>query len=879
MTSYDIDAFGGLLHSFRKRARLTQQQLAAEIGMHRHAVGRWEQGEVLPTSKAIVLEIARCLHLNDAETRLLIEASLTAPAPLWGVPLPRNLLFAGREEILEALHAYLRLESGGTAPQAVALHGLVGVGKTQTALEYAYRHALEYAATFWINAETEESLLASFVALARLLKLPMQLMHKQEDVVALVLNWLLAHREWLLIFDSVEDRELVARFVPSSRTGSLLFTTRLPTLGTLASSLELRPLSREESLRLLLRRTEHQLPSPSSSQLDAEEERAARAIAAAMDGLPLALDQAAAYIEESHCRFSDFLELFQRDALQMLQEQAASVTYPRSVEKTLTLAFERLRRQNPLAADLLIVCCFLAPDEIPEELLIRGRCSLPCELQEVLADPFRLNTVLRDLLAYALLHRNARTTTLTVHRLVQIIFKEKAPRAVQQTWTERLVCLLDQLFVIKAGPGLYDTDRWAWCERLLPHVFSVLQMTERFQLASCELGSLLRKIGVYLVQRDRYEQAEAFYLRSLSVQEQIMGGDHPDRAVTLADLARARYYRGKNQEAESLFLQAIALIEGSVGGEDWRLTFPLHGLANFYARMSRFQEAEALYQRVLHIFAQQGEPDQHLVATAQNDLAACYYDQGHYTQAEPLLLQALALCEQVLPSHHVDIGALLHNLGAFYLHWARYPEAEHFYRRSLIVYEQAVGSEHTEVAVSLNSLAHLYQKQARYEEAEPLYQRALAIVTQVNGPNDPFGARILNNLAILYCKQDRNEEAEKAATRALSIYGQYLPVAHYRRADPLHVLALVAYQQGRYSQADIFSSLALALLESALPDHPKLAAAFQLRANLYRVQGKNEEAKLLYERALALSDRQLGATHPETMKLRDEYHSLLEHHK
>lgn len=229
--------------------------------MHRHAVSRWEQGEVLPASKAIVLEIAHCLHLTDSEARLFLEASLTAPASLWAVPLPRNLLFVGRAEVLEVLHTHLRIGIGGTSPQAVALHGLAGVGKTQTVLEYAYCHALEYAATFWINAETEESILGSFAALARLLKLPVQLIHKQEDVVALVLNWLSIHRDWLLVFDNVENRELVAGFVPSSRHGSLLFTTRLPTLGTLASSLELQSLSLEESMRVLLKRAENHLLS------------------------------------------------------------------------------------------------------------------------------------------------------------------------------------------------------------------------------------------------------------------------------------------------------------------------------------------------------------------------------------------------------------------------------------------------------------------------------------------------------------------------------------------------------------------------------------------------------------------------------------------
>lgn len=880
MADYDTDSFGDILHTFRKRARLTQQQLAEKIGMHRHAVSRWEQGEVLPASKALVLEIARCLHLNDAEMRLFLEASLTAPAPLWAVPFPRNLLFVGRVEILEMLHMSLRIEPGGTSPQAVALHGLAGVGKTQTVLEYAYRHALDYAATFWINAETEESILESFATLARLLKLPAQLIHKQEDVVALVLNWFSAHRDWLLVFDNVEERELVARFVPASRNGSLLFTTRFPTLGTLAALLELQSLSTEESVRLLLRRAENHLPSLSSEFIDVEEERAARTIATALDGLPLALDQASAYIEESHCRFSDFLALFQHDALQVLKERATSVPYARSVEKTFTLAFERLQQQNPVAADLLTACCFLAPDEIPEKLLREGAAHLPEKLQVVLSDSFRFNAVLRDVLAHALLHRNARTATLTIHRLVQVIFKEKTTLAVQHTWIERLVPLLDQSFLIKSGPGFYDAERWAWCERVLPHALSVLQIAEHFQFASRELGSLLQKIGSYLVQRDRYDQAEAFCLRSLAVQKQLIEESHPERAMTLAELARVRQHQGEYQEAESLYGQAIALLEGVSGKENQlRLALSLHGLALFYTAMNRFQEAEVLFQRVLLIFAQQGDPDRHLLATALNDLAACYYNQGHYTQAEPLLLQALDLCEHLLSPHHADIGALLHNLGTFYVHLQRYPEAERFYQRSLAVYEQALGPEHMETAITLNGLAYLYQKQARYEVAEPIYHRALTMTTQVSGPDDPFVARILNNLAMLCYHQNRSEEAETAATRALAIYEQRLPTTHSRRADPLYTLALLAYQRCQYAQAEIFSTRALVLLEASLSDHPKLAAVLHLRVQLCRAQGKDKEAYLLSQRITAINDQQSGAAQPETPQSLDDYHSFSEHHE
>src|ERR1051326_2709586 len=135
MNSRDVRSFGSLLKNFRIRRRLTQHQLAVAVGVHRNAVGRWEQGEFLPATKGMVLELPRHLHLDDQETRHLLEASLTALAPCWGVPLPRNPFFTGRADLLETLQTHLTSGQRGDLSRSYALQGLGGVGKTQIALE------------------------------------------------------------------------------------------------------------------------------------------------------------------------------------------------------------------------------------------------------------------------------------------------------------------------------------------------------------------------------------------------------------------------------------------------------------------------------------------------------------------------------------------------------------------------------------------------------------------------------------------------------------------------------------------------------------------------------------------------------------------------
>ncbi len=167
--------------------------------MHANTISSWELGTYLPATRGLVLELARHLALDEQETRQLLEASLTALAPHWLVPLPRNPLFTGREEILEAVHRRLHAGQVVALTQPSALHGPGGIGKTQLALEYAYRHALEFSAVFWIVAETGASIVASLLRIAELLGLPARQEADQQRMVAAVQRWLSTHSHWLLI--------------------------------------------------------------------------------------------------------------------------------------------------------------------------------------------------------------------------------------------------------------------------------------------------------------------------------------------------------------------------------------------------------------------------------------------------------------------------------------------------------------------------------------------------------------------------------------------------------------------------------------------------------------------------------------------------------
>jgi transcriptional regulator with XRE-family HTH domain len=204
MDSLEESSFGELLQHFRRRRGFTQQQAAAQIGASRNSISYWERGEFLPETLSTVLELARVLDLSEEERRLLIEARFGTASvlPLHHLPTGRNAYFTGRESTLVLLHQ--QLANGKRAALSQAISGLGGIGKSQTALEYAYRYQQYYHDILWAGSESRESLVTAYISLARILYLHKREEQEQHRIVEAVKHWLATHKRWLLILDNVE---------------------------------------------------------------------------------------------------------------------------------------------------------------------------------------------------------------------------------------------------------------------------------------------------------------------------------------------------------------------------------------------------------------------------------------------------------------------------------------------------------------------------------------------------------------------------------------------------------------------------------------------------------------------------------------------------
>jgi tetratricopeptide (TPR) repeat protein len=633
---------------------------------------------------------------------------------IWTVPYRRNPFFTGRETVLTHLHTHLTATRTAALTQPQAISGLGGIGKTHIAVEYAYRHQQDYRAVLWVNAATRETVIADYVTLAARLQLPEKDALDQTITVAAVKHWLENTSDWLLIFDNADDLVLVEDFLPVKGHGHLLLTTRAQAPGTLAKRLEVQEMDTQEGTLLLLRRANVLAPDAPLDQASLEDRTSAEAIVHAMDGLPLVLDQAGAYIEETACGLTTYLERYQHQPMPLLERRGVSgKDHPLPVAKTWSLSFGQVERQSPAAADLLRLCAFLAPDAIPEELMVEGASELTPLLQSMVTTPSLLDEAIALLRRFSLLRRNPQDHTLSVHRLVQAVLRASLSEHTQQAWAERTVRAVNQAF------PTVSVETWSQCQHYLPHAQTCADLITQYDLAFPEAAHLLNQAAGYLYDRGLYTEAEPLYQRALAIREQVLGANHPDTATSLNNLAELYRAQGKYEQAEPLYQRALAILEQVLGAN---------------------------------------HPH---TATSLNNLAGLYDAQGKYEQAEPLYQRALHISEQVLGANHPDTATSLNNLALLYRAQGKYEQAEPLLERALHISKQALGANHPDTAGSLNNLAELYHAQGKYEQAEPLYQRALAVLEQALGARHPDTVTIRENYAGLLQNRKQKKKGQR----------------------------------------------------------------------------------------------------------------------
>jgi tetratricopeptide (TPR) repeat protein len=539
------------------------------------------------------------------------------PPAVFNVPA-RNLSFTGRIELLDTLRRHLSQDAARTVLSPAALYGLGGAGKTQLVLEYAHRYASDYDLIWWTPSEQPVAIASHLAALARRLNIPEAA--DLNETAAAVLDELRQRDRWLLIFDDAEDASDLHPYLPGGG-GHVLITSRNPSWGSLGTTVQVEVLSREESVAFLVQRT----------RMD---QAAATALAEALGDLPLALEQAAAYLEETGTSPEEYCTLLQERALELL-----ALGRPFGSDHTTatawTISLDRVEDRSPVSRDLLSLCAFLGPDYLPRTLLTDHPDVLPESLGIAVRDVLSFHEALGALRRYSL--AMVTKEALGMHRLVQTVVRHSLTRDQQQLWAEAAVRLV--LAAFPAEPA--DPDRWLAADPLLSHGLAATNHAQALNAASEATASLLNHAANYMWGRVKYSEARILLERALAIHEAQVGPDHPSTARSLNNLAAVLHSQGDLHSAYTLLDRTLHINLDALGADHQDYAATLNNLAAVLQDQGDLDGARTHLERALAIRKAQLGPDHPSTARSLNNLAAVLQDQGDLDGARTLLERAL----------------------------------------------------------------------------------------------------------------------------------------------------------------------------------------------------------------------------------------------
>jgi tetratricopeptide (TPR) repeat protein len=663
----------------------------------------------------------------------------TALPPVWNVPLQRNPTFSGRQQELAALAAALK--PGGTAAVTQVLQGGGGVGKTTLAVEYAYRQRGSLDTVWWVRAEQPTTLVSDLTELAVTLGVADPEEASQQLAVTAVRRWLDDHDRWLLILDNASAPEgpsglraplgRLVDLLPQVIHGQVLVTSRDTRWEHHATLAELEVFRPEEAVAFLLARS------------GSSEEGAAAEVAELLGFLPLALEQAGAYVRETQLSLGAYQARLQQAPGKVLGKGAPRDRDPAdTVATTWQLSLEQVSAV-PGATALLELCAFLAPDDIPRTLLegLGGLGELPDGLAVLAEDALALDDAVAGLRRFGLL--KASPEVVAVHRLVQQVIRERLSPERQRQLVAVALRLLQAAF-----PGWTDkVAAWPDAGRLLPHALAVTDQPDSHNAEPETTAILLSRAARYLWGRAEYPTAMRLIERALAICRASLPADDPTTAQCLTTLGLVLREQGDLDGARTLHERALTIHEARFGPDHPSTAWSLNFVANVLHAQGDLDGARALHERALAIFEARLGADDVATANSLENLAAVLRDQGDLAGARRLLERVLGIREARLGPDDPDTAFSLNNLALVLRAQGDLQGARTLHERALHIRETRLGPDHPTTATSLSNLANVLADQGDLAGARTLQERALHIRETRLGAEHPDAQRSRGDLA------------------------------------------------------------------------------------------------------------------------------------
>ncbi|KAL4926018.1 uncharacterized protein BDV17DRAFT_164638 [Aspergillus undulatus] len=720
--------------------------------------------------------------------------------------------FIGRKEELEKLWDHLR-PSGQNSQKVAVLHALGGMGKTQLAACFARTHKKDFTAILWLNGKTRETLLQSLSSvLSRLPNQDQPVTARTEEEVkqnaTQVLQWLVLpeNNNWLLIFDNIDqyspgtsDGYDVGKFFPTADHGSILITSRLLSLTELGMSLPLQKLDPTHATQLLLQSTGLSCQDVEESNQDIIE------IVRHLDGLPLAISLAGAFMRETGTSISKYLQYY-RESWHSLQSRPSSNRHYEhdNILQTWLVSYHEIEKRDPEAAQLMLIIAHFDNQDIWRELLISvGAVDYSRWLVFTMSDEIAFRERMSTLIGFSFVIAQSQSDSYSMHPVVRdwCLYIAESRNNQDPDFFKETALIAVGTMAFDSGPSpCYGNSTccggppcnggsacWTLQQRLLPHASYVLGSIRSLPrtTSSIEFRNALFGIGKLYTTQCRLEEAEEPYHRALAACQLQLAPVSPysfdDFTLHLYhSLAQLYDTMARIEAAEKIYEDILAAY--MLRAPYYIVTLcAMMNLGNFYSRYNFFDKAEKVYQRARSSCYKALGPDHTLTLDSIESLGRVYLDLGQVSMAEPLCQAALEAfiyqCQgrteeaeemyrrsqvpaKILESDHLDTTGKLLDMAVLYERQGKYDAAERLFAHAVSKYTSMFGPGHILTLNSLFTLGSVYWGQNRLAEAEDLYWRVRSGYERILGPHHPLTKKIVENLNLLTQLQDAPKDGK-----------------------------------------------------------------------------------------------------------------------
>jgi Tetratricopeptide repeat len=717
-----------------------------------------------------------------------------------------------------------------------------------------------------------------------------------DDSVESVLQWIsFLQEEWLIVFDNADapPPEVVEKFIPSGDRGNILITSRNRSMGRIVSfenRIEIKEMEEADAITLLLK----------ASCLDPlpEHLEVSKKIVSELYYIPLAINQAGAYIEAGKCGIAQYLRQFSMHRQTLMSDATftGASKYSRTVYGTWDLSFKEIERragghstpedaQAAQAAILILqICAFYHHTSISEDIFqsaaeeaikhdddsdrFRKLPQAVTLLDHTLLgldndgywDEFIFGQGISILLSFSLMKREQSFKIFSVHPLVHYWSRERLSKSTQQK-----MCEIGSTILSCAVPVKFETQHYRLRRSFLPHIKANNMHERQLGLIKQYYDDKWTKFALVFGENGDWNNAEQLKVQVMDMRKKLLGAEHPDTLDSMGNLALTYLKQGRWNEAEQLQVQDMDVRKKLHGAEHPDTLCSMGNLAITYSDQGRLNEAEQLQVQVMDMRKKLYGAEHPETLTSMGNLALTYWKQGRWNEAEQLQVQVMDMTKKLYGAEHPDTLLSMENLAGTYCNQGRWNEAEQL-QVQVMDMTKLYGAEHPDTLNIMGNLALTYGKQGRWNEAEQLQVQVMDMTKKLYGAEHPDTLRSMGNLALTYLKQGRWNEAEQLQVQDMDVRKKLHGAEHPDTLLSMGNLAGTYLEQGKWNEAEQLQVQVMDMSKKLHgAEHPDTLLIMANLAGTYWEQGRWNEAERLQVQVMDMTKKLHGAEHPETL--------------